>query len=504
MRVLSYIENNIWAILPTEYDKMHRIATRHGAEFDRLLMDAAKTSAVETSPNSDLIASPQSMTAKRGERLAGSRYTEVRDGVAVIDLNGVIAMRMNLFTELCEGGTSTEMLAKDFRLCLDSPNIHSIVFNVHSPGGEVFGTNEFAQMVFAARGKKPIKAYVSGYGCSAAYFIACAADEIIGDAQSMTGSIGVVAEWQDPTEFYKMLGVDRRVYTSSNAPKKRLDMNKPEDEAEFVAVLDAMEKVFHKFVAKARGVSIEQVRQDFGQGSVLIGADAKAAKMIDRVGSLEEVIAQLQRQAKKSNFSAVADGGQPKTILQGDEDMNLKQKLREFFGSEEMQSILQADEAPAASAGEQSVNTETTETAAVAAVNQPIEEREAFTPPATEQPKPAVTEQQFAQFKESAEIFATSEIQAGRMSPREKEEFIELFAQAAADDHLSPLASGTRTSRLQTQQKNRKSSLLTEETVNSETNQILLAQPSGADADQKKEKLLSSTQLGKRTLELKK
>lgn len=503
MRVLNYINSTIWAMLPVEYDKMHAVVTSRSAEIERALIDSANSQFLrkpgeKLKITSDVSINPQNMLARRGERLSGTRYVQVRDGVAIIDINGVIAMRMNMFEELCEGGTSTEILARDFQFCLDAPDVKSIVLLIHSPGGEAFGTNEFAQMVFAARGRKPIKAYISGYGCSAAYFIAAACDEIICDAQAMLGSIGVVSEWQDATQLYKNLGIDRRVVTSSNAPKKRLNLNKPEDEAEFVATLDAMENVFIKFVGKARGKTVEQIKTDFNSGGVLIGKDAVKVGMADRTGSLEGVISELQKKPRKSNLSATSETA-PKTNLQKEKDMSIREKIREFFNSEEIKLALEDETETPASA------TETNQPPAVA--EQPAAAPASVEPPApvppVEKPDAATLEQQFAKFREEAGAFAASEIKAGRMSPREKDDFVEDFVQSALDDTVSPLASGsTRVERLKARSANRKPSLLTEETVNAETNQILLAQTGASGTDEKKQRLLSSTQLGKRTLQL--
>jgi ClpP class serine protease len=96
------------------------------------------------------------MIAKTGSRLDGTRYVEMRGNVAVIDVNGIIAKRMDMFDEICFGGTSTEKLMKDFRLASTIPR-SSIVLNIDSPGGEAFGINELSQAIYAGRGKSRSK-----------------------------------------------------------------------------------------------------------------------------------------------------------------------------------------------------------------------------------------------------------------------------------------------------------------------------------------------------------
>ena len=78
-------------------------------------------------------------------------------------------------------------LAPNFTQALEDDSIQGIVLNIDSPGGQMNGTNELANMIFAARGTKPITAYVGGLGASGAYWIASAADEIAVDATFCDG-----------------------------------------------------------------------------------------------------------------------------------------------------------------------------------------------------------------------------------------------------------------------------------------------------------------------------
>ena len=500
MNVLQVINSTVWAMLPSEYNKMHAIVTRHSSEIDRALIEMSREGANRYVPNftgaklqitSDGVVNPENLLAARGERMAGTRYVQVRDGVAVIDIHGVIAMRMNMFEELCEGGTSTEMLARDFKTCLDSPDIKSIVLLIHSPGGEAFGTHEFASMVYAARGVKPLKAYISGYGCSAALFIAAGCDEIICDAQAMVGSIGVVSEWQDATEMYKNFGIDRRVVTSSNAPKKRLDLNKQEDMDEFIANLDAMENVFIKFMAKARGKTVEQVKTEFGQGGVLIGKDAVKVGMVSRLGSLEGVISELQRKPRNQNTAKQAAN------LTGDEiDMNLMEAIKTIAQNAGF-TVTEAEQTKPANSVlglEETEEPATAQTSAPATTNKPANDD------LTEKVK-----QITVQATTDAGVFAAAQIKAGKVLPTEKADLVETLVQAALDDSVAPLASGeTRVGKIKAQTEKRKTNFLTEETINSEANHILLAGTENNDDAEKKNKLLASTSLGKRTLQLKK
>src|SRR3989304_529970 len=74
-----------------------------------------------------------------------SQGYEVTDGVAVIPIEGVIAKRMNLFTQI-SGGTSTELLIRDLKSAIDDPDVRAIVLSIVSPGGAVVAPADTRQL----------------------------------------------------------------------------------------------------------------------------------------------------------------------------------------------------------------------------------------------------------------------------------------------------------------------------------------------------------------------
>ncbi len=433
-RVLSYITSSIWAMRQQEFDVMTLVAVRKMDTLDQIAAE------IETKPM------PETMAAKRGERLINTRYVEIREGnIAVIDVNGRLAKRMGFFAEVCEGGTSTETLLTDFQTALDNPNISSIVFNIDSPGGEAFGINELSEHIFKARGKKPLKAYVSGLGCSGAYWIASACDEVICDKSAFLGSIGVVSVWIDDTEAYKMLGFDKKVVVSTNAPKKRLDLNKAEDMAEFVSELDAMEKGFIGAVARNRKKSRAEVISDFNQGGVLCGDDAVKAGMADRTGSFEQVIKELAKNSKKN-----ASFGAKKT--EGEFDMSFKEKVKELAAS--VGFTVSEENKPAPDAATAPTESDAPLVSTKAQLEAAREnERKAKAELAELQAERA--EAKKLALKTEAENYALAEVKAGRLFTAEKEDFAANYIQAAIDDEASPLETGSRVEKLKAMQAKR-------------------------------------------------
>lgn len=233
---------------------------------------------------------PEAVAARLGRELQNTHTVIERDGVAVIPVTGPLFRYANIFTAI-SGATSYEILAQDFTVALDNPDITAIILNIDSPGGEVNGCAELANMIFAARGKKPIIAYASGDAASGAYWIASAADSVVASETSGLGSIGVVA-------VYRGAKPDKTAPTtieivSSQSPFKRLNPETDEGRAKLQTRIDAMAEVFVNTLARNRGIETSQVLEQFGGGDILIGAHAVNAGLADRIGSLEKLIAEF-------------------------------------------------------------------------------------------------------------------------------------------------------------------------------------------------------------------
>lgn len=268
IRVLSRIKSEPWAITREAMDTIIEIAQRENP-------------------------SPEAVAAKMGRPLENSYDVEFRDGVAILPIAGPLFRYANLFTAL-SGATSYDLLARDFNAALDNPRVESILLNIDSPGGEASGVSEFADMIYQARGRKPVVAYVGGYGASAAYWLAAAADEVIINDTAILGSIGVVLGVEDSRERDAKAGVRRMEIVSAASPYKRVDPTTDDGRSRLQARVDALADVFVGKVAAYRGVSVETVLKEFGQGDVFVGQAAVEAGLADRVGSFEAVIAEMQ------------------------------------------------------------------------------------------------------------------------------------------------------------------------------------------------------------------
>jgi capsid assembly protease len=264
MSLFEWITIQSWAILPDC--------------FNRVLQQTENWQSVT-----------EAILKKSDHLLSHTQCIQLRDNIAVLPITGLILPYENLFSQLL-GATTLDTLACDFQQALDNPTISAIIFNIDSPGGTVTGVHECAEMIYQARGKKPITAYISGLGASAAYWIASSADEIVLDATASVGSIGVLSIHTDDKAQKAKNGLVQTHIVSSQSPHKRLDIATEEGRADMQAQVDAIADVFVENVARNRKVSIDTVLSDFGQGSLCVGIHAVKKNMADRIGSLEQLI----------------------------------------------------------------------------------------------------------------------------------------------------------------------------------------------------------------------
>jgi signal peptide peptidase SppA len=247
------------------------------------------------------------------------RYA-IQDGVAILPLEGVIAKKANLFSQI-SGGVSTELAARDLRDAMADPAVHSIALLIDSPGGTVDGTQALADIVRAST--KPIVTLASGTMASAAYWIGSAANAAyIADITTIVGSIGVVATHTDVSAAEEKDGIKT---TEIFAGKfKRIASNyaplTPEGRQTMQDQVDYTYSLFVSAVATNRGVSTDTVLSNMADGRIFIGQQAIDAGLVDGVSTLDALVAKLN--GNRSQGGAVAG----KTIIKSKgANMNIDQ-----------------------------------------------------------------------------------------------------------------------------------------------------------------------------------
>lgn len=419
----------------------------------------------------------EAVAAKRAKMLDGTRAAKLREGgIAVIEIIGPITRHASYFSDWC-GGATVETLAQDFNAALNDPSINAIVFKVDSPGGSVTGINEFAQMIFEARGKKPVVAYGDGLVASAAYWITSACEELVMDNTAIAGSIGVISRVSNP-DAERSRDI---TFVSSQSPNKNAKPNTTHGAAQIQQLIDDLADVFISTVARNREVSIETVLSDFGQGGVMVGQRAIDAGLADRLGSFEQLISELsvgtwkrKQKPMKATSAAIEEGETGMT------DETFLAKLKAAFGFGEPKASLE----PSTVAAEPEADDEAARWKADA-MKLRAERRE--------------------RIEADASAYATQLLKTAKALPFQAAQIAEDYVLAATDDLDSPLAEGSRLAKLKARHEAMSAHSLLTETVPSERVTALLpdkADDQAAATEKRRTELLALTPLGSAALRL--
>lgn len=252
----------------------------------------------------------------------GPRGGATRAGtVAVIPIYGTIGPRVGMMPN-ASGGTNLEDLGTSLDSAVADPGIDAIVLDIDSPGGVVDGVPEFAAKLRGLRGPKPIFAIADYSAGSAAAWIGAQAEQFFVAPSGTVGSIGVMGVHHDLSAAYEAAGEKITLLRSSGAPLKNeateYEAITEDATAEFIRQADYYEAMFHRDLAKGRGVSIDTVRSDFGKGRMLNADDALAAGMVDGISTLDDVVRLAARTAaQRQREAASAAAGFSPDLLAG-------------------------------------------------------------------------------------------------------------------------------------------------------------------------------------------
>ncbi len=270
-KILAEITSSPWMIERTAGERLFEIVSRRAS--------GERATVADLTAAADVRAARDRKKAKEKPR-----------GITVIPLYGPMVKRADLFSEV-SGLTSTDQVGAWVDAAAADPNTEAVVIDVDSPGGSVHGTEELAQRVAAAAKQKKVLAVANATAASAAYYVAAQASELVVTPSGWVGSIGVVWTYLDDSEQEKKNGITRVVIASSE--KKAQNGGgplTPAGRAEMEELVGGWYDQFVKAVARGRNVSQTRVREEFGQGGMVLADKAVKLGMADRVGTLDDVL----------------------------------------------------------------------------------------------------------------------------------------------------------------------------------------------------------------------
>lgn len=227
---------------------------------------------------------------------AKASTAKTKDKIAVVYAVGEIAGG-----EGSDKSIGSERISREIRNARLDENIKAVVLRVNSPGGSALASEVILREVILTKKVKPIVVSMGDVAASGGYYIACHADAIVAQPNTITGSIGVFGMMPNLQKLVNnKLGITiDQVKTNTHADY--MNLFRPMDEFEYQSILRSIERIYDVFighVAEGRGVPKEYV-DSIGQGRVWSGVDAKNLKLVDEIGGLDKAI---EIAAKKANL----------------------------------------------------------------------------------------------------------------------------------------------------------------------------------------------------------
>lgn len=279
-RIFAELNSTPWLIMPSWLEVITNIAS--GKD---VLSNIPDSFTIEQITQRQEALSNQTGTARQNERL-----TEQRGDIAILNFHGPI-IRFGGMMEI-SGYTSTQTATSEFKKLEDDPSVKTIILHVDGPGGQASSIDQFSNMV--SKSSKKTIGYVDSLCASAHYWITSACDEIVASSTSMIGSVGAVYSLVDDTKKMESEGLQKIEIVSGVSPKKRPDITTEEGQAQIKKWADNLGEKFVQAVATNRNISVETVKDKFGQGDLLISDEALKVGMIDKIQDFEDLMSELK------------------------------------------------------------------------------------------------------------------------------------------------------------------------------------------------------------------
>lgn len=220
-----------------------------------------------------------------------TRILSRKKGVAVVYLYGPISIsrRASGWARFLPGADS---IASELRKIGKITTIKAVVLRINSPGGSIGAVQEIYEEVIRLKEKgKKVVVSMGDVGASGAYYIACAADKIVANPGTITGSIGVLMSLGNMEELFRKIGI--KVEVIKRGKHKDIGSLSREMTAEekklLQGLIDDAYDQFLQVVIEGRNLRKSKAEK-IAQGQVFTGRQAKDLGLVDEIGNFQDAV----------------------------------------------------------------------------------------------------------------------------------------------------------------------------------------------------------------------
>lgn len=309
--IWNSVANDIAKSRNISVDKLNQIANRLLARTPEMAKKEGLIDyiAYEDKYHNDLKKALKIKPNKEYNKISISDYThkmistalmnESEDKIAIIYAQGEIMSGEGDVNTIGEGS-----MRRSLQEARKDKNIKAIVLRIDSPGGNALTSDLIWREVELTKKVKPIVVSMGNYAASGGYYMACNANTIFAQNNTITGSIGVFGILPNFSQLTKKIGINiEQVKTHENASDYSPFV--PMDENFKAVTLEGIEHVYKTFishVAQGRKMNFAAV-DSIAQGRVWSGSEALKIGLIDKIGGLNAAIVEAAKLSKTQNYS---------------------------------------------------------------------------------------------------------------------------------------------------------------------------------------------------------
>ncbi len=257
--------------------------------------------------------------------------TIMKDKIAVIGLEGAIYDSLESSNPFIRSKPNAVQARKELKKALEDPYTKAVIIRANSPGGTVGTSQEIYQIVQQFKEKnKPVVVSMSDVCASGCYYIASAADLIVANPGTLTGSIGVITQGLNFSALMARWGIADQTFKAGrfkDMGSGLRDMN-PEEKVVMQALLNDSYSQFLDDVAVGRNIERSKL-DNLAQGLIYTGRQALKVGLVDELGSYDEAklltrkLLKEKYNYKKANNISIVETWSTTKITDLDDILNL-------------------------------------------------------------------------------------------------------------------------------------------------------------------------------------
>ena len=234
-------------------------------------------------------------------------------------------------------GIDPGKVTKDLRKLREDKSVKAVVLRVNSPGGSAFGSEEIWREVTLLKEKKPVIVSMGDYAASGGYYISCAADWIVAQPTTLTGSIGIYGAIPNAD---KLLNDKLGIHFDGVKTNKLADfgvINRPfneEEKALMQGMINRGYELFTQRCADGRKMSVDEIKK-IAEGRVWTGEMAKDLKLVDELGGIDRAIAVAAERAEIEDYTVMSYPKQEdfiSSLMSSGTDRYLSARMKDELG----------------------------------------------------------------------------------------------------------------------------------------------------------------------------